>query len=147
MQYIMTEYRLKGEGFRCLFKDLPELYELGVYTDIEIEEPEQLQKAEYPFIITGKTAKQTHIIAEAKTQNIAFEIYAYIRNDEIKYHLPYADYEDSNEEFIACPVCGNPGDYCQDHHHWDCEVCDNPLIINDNITPPQWECEYCEETE
>ena len=55
------------------------------------------------------------------------------------YQAPYDEYEDGST-MICCPICGNPSDYCLDHNHWNCDLCNEPLQINQNVEPVVWEC-------
>lgn len=74
---------------------------------------------------------------------------------DIKHGYPHTKYyckaseryiEDPRDSYIPCPVCGSPPDYCQDHNHYYCEVCSEPLEcqvedVNGNYI---WACEHCE---
>ena len=71
-----------------------------------------------------------------------------------RYCEPYFLYDqdpddpDAEQELgVACPVCGDPSDYCLDHHHWLCEThTDVSLEINkDDSDDAFWECPECPE--
>ena len=49
------------------------------------------------------------------------------------------DCESCNEEtWLACPECGDPGDYCPSVHHWCCNECGH--LLEENPNNEQWEC-------
>ena len=68
----------------------------------------------------------------------------------MSYSRPYFEYEADPktgevEVGIACPECGDPADYCQDHSHWLCYQCHQPLSISfDDNDDAFWECETCD---
>ena len=43
------------------------------------------------------------------------------------------------DSILLCPICNDPPDYCQDHKHWLCSRCSEPLDINDDGF---WECPH-----
>ena len=64
-----------------------------------------------------------------------------------RYYRPFQNYaDDINKTYIACPKCGNRGDFCADHHHWECDKCKEPLeIVDDDENDSMWQCQPCEE--
>lgn len=53
--------------------------------------------------------------------------------------------DDPREQLTVCPGCGCTSDFCQDHKHWYCDVCEAPLEITHNTNDePIWACEYCD---
>ena len=65
-------------------------------------------------------------------------------NDESRILAKWVPFEDSDpdETYLACPICGDPADYCQDHHHWCCPECYEPLEIehDNDIDDHFWTC-------
>lgn len=58
--------------------------------------------------------------------------------------VKHINYEDTNEFNYACPICGDPPDYCQDHNHWLCGRCGSPFEIEENEKGQEiWECPQC----
>ena len=48
---------------------------------------------------------------------------------------------DAEESILLCPVCESPPDYCQDHHHYTCPDCGEPLELDRMLE--NWECWTC----
>lgn len=58
--------------------------------------------------------------------------------------------DDPREDYIPCPECGNPPDYCTNHKHYLCEKCGEPLdfqVDQKGTNNCMWACEYCEHCE
>lgn len=98
-------------------------------------------------------AKQDEYVEGSDITKRAVEIQSliwdYPREPNTYYCKPYKRAADDPwETLTVCPVCGQTSDYCLDHKHWLCELCEEPLEITDTKNGEEiYVCEYCDHCE
>ena len=114
--------------------------EISNHIDIIDTKENPIDPKKHPIIKLARQALNLRFNYE--TYNNLMLDYYYC-NPEDMYSL-----DDPRKNYIGCPECGHPSDYCLDHKHWQCDICDNDIEETENKYGRRiYSCPTCESCE